>query len=105
MWSGFSSEIETRDAHPRMGRPRQVACGAASHLRLKQWQALSARSQIIVACGAASHLRLKPVVLIMRASLHTLRRMWSGFSSEIETYHFRHDGRYCLKSHVERLLI
>src|SRR6266851_1031593 len=37
-----------------------------------------------VACGAASHLRLKlSQALVERFEL--LRRMWSGFSSEIET--------------------
>jgi len=36
MWSGFSSEIET-DAIPAASAPKvEVACGAASHLRLKR---------------------------------------------------------------------
>ncbi len=35
MWSGFSSEIETRRSRPAAACLRRVACGAASHLRLK----------------------------------------------------------------------
>ncbi len=38
----------------------------------------------VVACGAASHLRLKQQVALPSQE-HHLRRMWSGFSSEIET--------------------
>src|SRR6266487_565369 len=60
MWSGFSSEIETKHA--------LVAC---------RW--LHA-----VACGAASRLRLKPSPSASQYDQQR-RRMWSGFSSEIET--------------------
>ncbi len=60
MWSGFSSEIEThvdnRDVKPRLS----VACGAASHLRLK-------------------------LAMLKGCQGKVARRMWSGFSSEIET--------------------
>ncbi len=60
MWSGFSSEIETRSCRPSGGLVAVVACGAASHLRLKR-----------LLCGASAGVNLG--------------RMWSGFSSEIET--------------------
>ncbi len=33
------------------------------------------------------------------------RRMWSGFSSEIETHLSRRRETYYMQSHVERLLI
>src|SRR6266567_183058 len=93
------------------GRTGQVACGAASHLRLKPcsfhrmstqsqsrlWSGFSSEIETIsinllhrrhhrVACGAASHLRLKPQVNTFQELNMVLRRMWSGFSSEIETY-------------------
>src|SRR5216683_758354 len=60
MWSGFSSEIET------------IIDQAA------------VIEEDAVACGAASHLRLKPLMSAPPADT-TLCRMWSGFSSEIET--------------------
>src|SRR6266700_3338824 len=85
MWSGFSSEIETQLPYSSSSALCCVACGAASHLRLKHVEAArKVLGSIDVACGAASHLRLK-----RRASLSyrvsRLSRMWSGFSSEIVT--------------------
>ncbi len=82
----------------------------------------------IVACGAASHLRLKLREYILRflifgsrmwsgfsSEIETLsrhaiigmsgRRMWSGFSSEIETTNVQCGSTGALRSHVERLLI
>src|SRR6266700_3239020 len=86
-----------------------VACGAASHLRLKpgltvgylvlagsrMWSGFSSEIEtshflagatpvFFVACGAASHLRLKPGTNVSYSCL-SIGRMWSGFSSEIET--------------------
>ncbi len=64
--------------------PWEVACGAASRLRLKPikypWKGYS----WVVACGAASRLRLKHKVHHPKEK-STWGRMWSGFSSEIET--------------------
>src|SRR6266699_748215 len=109
MWSGFSSEIETGNYQATYSGSDEVACGAASHLRLKRlqqellygvglrrmWSGFSSEIETVlwgkshlpttkVACGAASHLRLKrldrPRTLDTSGS-----RMWSGFSSEIET--------------------
>src|SRR6266566_4455701 len=40
---------------------------------------------IFVACGAASRLRLKRFLTFLRHG-RVVSRMWSGFSSEIETY-------------------
>ncbi len=62
MWSGFSSEIETDDDSNVAANSGGVACGAASHLRLKPIN--SPVTQQLIKC-----------------------RMWSGFSSEIETFH------------------
>ncbi len=80
MWSGFSSEIETQEG----GRDNvfliPVACGAASHLRLKRNKGR----------------RLRRVLQ---------GRMWSGFSSEIETRAALPYAWANSKSHVERLLI
>ena len=36
MWSGFSSEIETYTVLAQKVSVHRVACGAASHLRLKR---------------------------------------------------------------------
>ncbi len=105
MWSGFSSEIETIIDQAAVIEEDAVACGAASHLRLKplmsappadttlcrMWSGFSSEIETTtciqnceeantVACGAASHLRLKPFQKWTTA----LRRM---------------------SSHVERLLI
>ncbi len=84
MWSGFSSEIET--SLPKSGDPDwyKVACGAASRLRLKQdgWPQYIIR--VNVACGAASRLRLKRYTGYKPQAVID-GRMWSGFSSEIET--------------------
>ncbi len=80
MWSGFSSEIETK----------------------KTSQSVSSRQR--VACGAASHLRLKPGDRSIVARLAD-RRMWSGFSSEIETEILSTSSAGPPGSHVERLLI
>src|SRR6266568_1585233 len=108
MWSGFSSEIETNSkmnrgiafdsvacgatSHLRLklgaSSPIKalhlVACGAASHLRLKRTCYVDISSSSEVACGAASHLRLKPRMIGLIYSSNSCR-MWSGFSSEIET--------------------
>src|SRR6266851_2572073 len=84
MWSGFSSEIEIQRQTTSRCNGVSVACGAASHLRLKSidqaakglqvwcrmWSGFSSeieiendksgyRQAVSVACGAASHLRLK----------------------------------------------
>jgi len=85
---------------------------------------------VFVACGAASRLRLKQALDDPARGLTNLRRMWSGFSSEIETsilsrhrqcywpvacgaasrLRLKHTGRLrpdCphISSHVERLLV
>ncbi len=60
-----------------------VACGAASRLRLKRDNSFTVKSGCVVACGAASRLRLKQIASILER--RCLCRMWSGFSSEIET--------------------
>ncbi len=80
MWSGFSSEIETK------------------------WEGRVELTQGVVACGAASHLRLKPIAERQHHRQHA-GRMWSGFSSEIETSGLLGIGLGGIKSHVERLLI
>src|SRR6266567_4197993 len=59
MWSGFSSEIETYNIIHGKNLQFLVACGAASHLRLKHIKGHINTAIGIVACGAASHLRLK----------------------------------------------
>src|SRR5216683_116001 len=95
MWSGFSSEIETPLAIIYAYAPVVVACGAASHLRLKPpLTPLIIQSFHCVACGAASHLRLK---LLSRLRLLQMShgRMWSGFSSEIETLYTHFDRNKC----------
>src|SRR5216683_2813266 len=61
MWSGFSSEIET------------------------EFQRYFTIDHLKVACGAASHLRLKLIEALIDY-IQKQGRMWSGFSSEIETY-------------------
>ncbi len=81
-----------------------VACGAASHLRLKRLDVCPASRAGQVACGAASHLRLKPG-LIEASHESIIGRMWSGFSSEIETVIIPPDVMQDVTSHVERLLI
>ncbi len=104
MWSGFSSEIETRFTCYLATRPLFVACGAASRLRLKPaWQLWDCWC-CGVACGAASRLRLKHRMTNggMAASGG---RMWSGFSSEIETSRSHKPEERRGKSHVERLLV
>ncbi len=84
MWSGFSSEIETIASIDHTLYIILVACGAASHLRLKQVHTYKIAVRWDVACGAASHLRLKPRFYPYNLTIpHS--RMWSGFSSEIET--------------------
>src|SRR6266567_8865724 len=108
MWSGFSSEIETVNSRAGAIPTRHVACGAASRLRLKRFSDTGLDIDEQVACGAASRLRLKPMEVRraqperevacgaasrLRLKLchklcygHTcISRMWSGFSSEIET--------------------
>src|SRR6266516_4515356 len=62
-----------------------VACGAASRLRLKPIIAAGIIAFFVVACGAASRLRLKRTKATSARIHHAARRMWSGFSSEIET--------------------
>ncbi len=57
-----------------------------------------------VACGAASHLRLK-FPRNQRATWWARRRMWSGFSSEIEIIGLLLVSISDERSHVERLLI
>ncbi len=80
MWSGFSSEIETGNYQATYSGSDEVACGAASHLRLKRLQ-----QELLYGVG--------------------LRRMWSGFSSEIETLLWYPRSTHRYESHVERLLI
>src|SRR6266567_2930109 len=105
MWSGFSSEIETSISVTVPSETSQVACGAASHLRLKLcYPRLHFLIALSVACGAASHLRLK--LCLNRASNRDGHsRMWSGFSSEIETNTSAAVTVNTTVSHVERLLI
>src|SRR6266487_4394783 len=128
MWSGFSSEIETAAWHPVVSGLTIVACGAASRLRLKRGNYSPQAAERIVACGAASRLRLKQPddALILLAfwvacgaasrlrlkhdfpqtQLKTQRsRMWSGFSSEIETKLSGLSNCVVPRSHVERLLV
>ncbi len=57
-----------------------------------------------VACGAASHLRLKRIDGSAELA-DCARRMWSGFSSEIETGDIIDLAPAFAPSHVERLLI
>src|SRR6266487_4689692 len=90
MWSGFSSEIETHHLHI-IPHDVVVACGAASRLRLKRLSIFSCGPAGEVACGAASRLRLK-LATFLRSGRVLLCRMWSGFSSEIETM-----GEYGMK--------
>src|SRR6266851_3089805 len=129
MWSGFSSEIETQTLRAGLATGQLVACGAASHLRLKphlgycpltkdgsrMWSGfsseietgcLSSPAQLLrgVACGAASHLRLKPEIYELNTMMAWCR-MWSGFSSEIETHITGVWVGTLTLSHVERLLI
>ncbi len=70
MWSGFSSEIETGNMPGESQEKHLVACGAASHLRLKLITNLSNLRNL---CG----------------------RMWSGFSSEIETRAWNASHKIC----------
>src|SRR6266851_5062515 len=129
MWSGFSSEIETLETMILDWTLTRVACGAASRLRLKQISHRCDRAAFVVACGAASRLRLKLIALIrakavlpdvacgaasrLRLKLRTVTwmaqirqsRMWSGFSSEIETYSCLIIEYVLPTSHVERLLV
>src|SRR6266851_5201864 len=105
MWSGFSSEIETKQNSTRKKYCSCVACGAASHLRLKRFirKVLGSTKYRRMWSGFSSEIetgRQRGIVRII-----TYCRMWSGFSSEIETYSFMQE---CLGedvSHVERLLI
>src|SRR5229473_1781016 len=96
MWSGFSSEIETSCCQRGGMTVYRVACGAASHLRLKQRNESPGNTGLLVACGAASHLRLKLPVWVWGIVI-VAGRMWSGFSSEIETEYPRHD---CTNEHA-----
>src|SRR5713101_50136 len=105
MWSGFSSEIETKLLDSDINYENVVACGAASHLRLKHEDIEDAAALVhVVACGAASHLRLKLFAFQVQKSRQG-SRMWSGFSSEIETDNVLAPFPLDRKSHVERLLI
>ncbi len=128
MWSGFSSEIETPTKCSQSTAHCSVACGAASHLRLKHEHVHVGKLPTDVACGAASHLRLKQLIDVWEGQCHVSRmwsgfsseietvsrlwtgwarrgRMWSGFSSEIETPNVGGDRDGPSMSHVERLLI
>src|SRR6266487_5110717 len=105
MWSGFSSEIETRINIMPSHRASYVACGAACRLRLKRvinqtvihdqfgrmWSGFSSEIETHN-CGGDNCL--------------LCRRMWSGFSSEIETDQGnKRTYTSCRASHVERLLV
>ncbi len=92
--------METGD----VGEPYLVACGAASHLRLKR------RVRVCFPCarlrrmwsGFSSEIETPGVV---SQQWPGDSRMWSGFSSEIETP-TRHVNKLPrITSHVERLLI
>ncbi len=104
MWSGFSSEIETRPLCTCVAHVYPVACGAASHLRLKLvfWGCGDAYYQSRMWSGFSSEIET------MRRGVTpsmTTCRMWSGFSSEIETLKKDVAGLPVFVSHVERLLI
>src|SRR5216683_982269 len=84
MWSGFSSEIETGIQGDTSPQVPPVACGAASHLRLKL------REYILRFLIFGSRMWSGFSSEIETLSRHAIigmsgRRMWSGFSSEIET--------------------
>src|SRR5258708_7904057 len=105
MWSGFSSEIETTEP------PVCSIVLSLSHVErllirdLNTFMPCCSTWLSTVACGAASHLRLK-LLQRLHCSYGGRGRMWSGFSSEIETL----SGAALplpggTPSHVERLLI
>src|SRR6266568_622826 len=129
MWSGFSSEIETVPLTYCYTRKSEVACGAASHLRLKHlllcrcsnliprrmWSGFSSEIETCVTgsaqvdthtcrmwSGFSSEIET-PLWLVLLST--RLCRMWSGFSSEIETKQCQCCNSKVEKSHVERLLI
>ncbi len=84
MWSGFSSEIETAPNDNGQNRlRRRMWSGFSSEI---ETIANPNYEDVIdkVACGAASHLRLKHIDKSENL-VSSVRRMWSGFSSEIET--------------------
>src|SRR6266700_1431604 len=104
MWSGFSSEIETRRSrrHDLPTDQRRMWSGFSSEIETGLACIQSTRRH--VACGAASRLRLKHEVTIgNKAALQS--RMWSGFSSEIETHYQAFGNAPLERSHVERLLV
>src|SRR5216683_3232150 len=103
MWSGFSSEIETGIQGDTSPQVPPVACGAASHLRLKHGGARGP--------GGGNNSRMwsgfsSEIETLSRHAIIGMsgRRMWSGFSSEIETTNVQCGSTGALRSHVERLL-
>ncbi len=83
---------------------QEVACGAASRLRLKRLIDMIFGSQRVRRMWSGFSSEIETRLTLSRVTV-TRRRMWSGFSSEIETYEDELRLSASIPSHVERLLV